>query len=172
MRDNASLRILSPRQTTQGHDSSLLNTYGKTLLNGAQCYVIEEEANYRFLANSVLHADGRFVVEPIDRSGRWVREGGTFGVAIIRDGKPQLLIQFAMDGAKLVYTGNVSRLACIAASSAPSGVHLSLEIERDKELLTFPAAEPMVVLNPGDRIGVRCAPVAGDVTVALTVALA
>ena len=145
-RDNAGQRILSPRQATQGHDSSLDNTLGMTLLNGAQCWVIEEEANYRFLKHSELHPDGKFVVETVDHQGRWVRESGTLGVAIIRDNKPQLLVQFAMDGAKLVYTGNVSRLACIAASSEPPGVGISLEIVRNKELLCFPAIEPMVVL--------------------------
>ncbi len=170
-RDNAGLRILSPRQTTQGHDSSLKNTYGTTLLNGAQCFVIDEEANYRFLKHSVLHADGKFVVEPVDRSGRWVRDsGGTFGIAIIRDSKAELLVQFALDGNKLVYTGSVPRFACIVASGQLP--QLSVEILRDKELLVFPSTEPLVWIRPGDRISIRgLSDGAGDAAFSLTVVL-
>ncbi len=154
-RDNASQRILSPRQTTQGHDSSLKNTLGATLLNGAQCFVISEESNYRFLRHSQLHADGKFVVEPIDREGRWVREsGGTFGVAIIRDSKPELLVQFAIDGNKLVYTGSVPRFACIMAT-IPQRPSPSVEILRDRELLILPPTEPLVRISPGDRVSIH-----------------
>ncbi len=170
-RDNASQRILSPRQTTQGHDSSLRNTYGSTLVNGAQCFVIEEESNYRFLRHSELHADGKFVVEPIDQEGRWVRECGTFGIAIVKDNKPQLLVQFALDVTKLVYTGNVARLACVAASSVLPGLPMQIELDRGGELLVLPASEPMVLLKPGDRISIRHDP-AVDATVTLVVALA
>lgn len=173
-RDNASQRILSPRDTAQGSDSSLKNTYGATLINGAQCFVIEEEANYRFLKHSVLHADGRFVVEPIDRSGRWVRESGTFGVAMLKGGvpqksdplligsyDPQLLVQFALSEAKLVYTGNVPRLACIMAT-AP-GRDVRGEILRGKETLFFWPEEPVTLIVPGDCLSLYLVhPLAAD----------
>src|SRR5882757_10916942 len=120
MRDNASQRILSPRRDTGGHDDSLRNTYGRTLLDGAQCYVVEEEANYRFLRHSVLHADGKFVVETVDHVGRWVRDQGLVGFALLdqgqlhegsfRDYKKYQLVQFAINGdGRIIYTGAVPR---------------------------------------------------------------
>lgn len=176
-RDNASQRILSPRQTTQGHDSSLKNTYGATLLNGAQCFVVEEEANYRFLQHSVLHADGKFVVEPIDRSGRWVREAGTFGVAILGDGvfsangtdadalvfrgySQQQLVQFAINGLGIIYTGAVPRMAFITGRCEPAAPTV-VKIERKPDVLAFssPGDLPvtaMTMIYPGDCLKLEC----------------
>jgi len=180
-RDNASNRILSPRHSVDGHADSLKNTLGATLHDGAQCFVTGEEANYRFLKHSVLHPDGKFVVEPQDRSGRWVRESGTFGVAVLRDGKfqdgkvggyqPQLLVQFAINGSKLIYTGSVSRLACVTASASmafATSVHIGSEKDTRKVLAT----DVVSVINPGECVSIETTPpVDDDVTFALTVVL-
>ncbi len=185
--DNASRRILSPRTTTQGHDNSLQNTFGRTLLDGAQCYVTGEQANYRFLHGSVLHADGKFVVEPVDHSGRWVRECGTFGMALLKNGRvspgdeelpmvgsytQQLLVQFALNGAKLIYTGAVQRIAYVVTSvTSPAGAVPVVVIEREGEKLLMQPAEPMALLHPGDCISVHLSTTDIDARGSLTVAL-
>lgn len=179
MRDNASQRILSPRKVTVGADESLENTYGRTLIDGAQCYVTEAEATYRFLKNSVLHADGTFVVAPVDEIGRWVREGGTMGFALLDNGEPapgeacvsyigkyadQQLVQFATqkDGAVL-YTGAVPRMALVyglVALGAAEAEHRTLSFRHGDRAVGasaidaagYGAVSGIVTLRPGHAL--------------------
>ena len=174
--DNASQRILSPRRDTAGSDNSLRNTLGRTLLDGAECFVTEEEANYRFLKHSVLHADGKFVVEPVDHAGRWVREQGLVGFALLdegelhegtfRDYKKTQLVQFALNGdGRVIYTGTVPRKAFVVGRTGPQGfVALVATVSRDKETLHLAAQGgsqvfTVFVIRPGDAISLNVAAV-------------
>lgn len=139
-KDNVGARHLSARQVTVGHSDSLVNTYGRTLPDGAQCWVVEEQANYRFLKSSELHADGTFVVMPVDGQGRWVREQGLVGFALLIGGKlaeakpeqlevrpflgyqKSMLVQFAeMPDGRIIYTGRTPRMAYVMGSAAGGG---------------------------------------------------
>ncbi len=148
-RDNASQRILSPRLVLRGREDSLENTLGRTLLNGAQCFVIGEQANYRFLKNSQLHADGVLVMAPIDGEGRWLRESSTVGIALLENGRvvtrddvsivtgyeSEQLVQFAKNGDLLIYTGAASRVAMVFASAnLDAPCDLVLAVADDKKL--------------------------------------
>lgn len=189
MRDNASQRILSPRRDTAGRDDSLRNTYGRTLLDGSQCYVTDEEANYRFLKHSVLHADGKFVVETVDHQGRWVREQGLTGFALLdegllhegcfRDYKKSQLVQFAVNGdGRIIYTGAVPRKAFLVGRATPSaGAALVVVLSREKEVLwtaqgTDAEVSTVLIVRPGDAVTLNVAAVpTGNVFGALEIVL-
>jgi hypothetical protein len=129
---NADKRILNPRKTVLGARDSLENTLGATLHDGAQCYVIGEQANYRFSMHSKLPLRPPYIIQPIDAKGQWVRESGLVGFAVLSDGKLDAqscrftdyehgsLVQFEMRQGELAYEGTVSRLALIDASAALS----------------------------------------------------
>mgnify|MGYP001588543273 CR=1 FL=1 len=85
-RSNPGQRILSARRTTRGPLDSLETLVGIAMVDGAQCFVVEEQANYRYLADSKLPADGTFVVAPLGNRGRFVRESGLVGLALLEDG--------------------------------------------------------------------------------------
>jgi len=133
---NADKRILNPRKTVLGARDSLENTLGATLHDGAQCYVIGEQANYRFSMHSKLPLRPPYIIQPIDAKGQWVRESGLVGFAVLSDGKldaqscrftdyeHESLVQFEMQQDELVYVGTVPRLALIDA-----GATLSFEID-------------------------------------------
>lgn len=146
-RSNVSHRVLNAVRTATGTKDSLENFIGLALVDGAQCFVTDEEANYRWLAKSVLAPDDHFVVKasgPSDQ-GRWVRESGLTGFAMLEDGeaipndlglvfgkyKTQQLVQFEMTSQEtLVYRGAVRRLAMLfgKAQLAFDRGHLSLAI--------------------------------------------
>lgn len=133
---NADKRILNPRKTVLGHRDALENALGATLHDGAQCYVLAEQANYRFSLNGQLPIAPPYVIRPIDGKGQWVRESGLVGFAVLSDGRldeqlcrfveyqHQSLVQFEMQENELVYVGAVPRLALLDASA-------SLSFERD-----------------------------------------
>jgi len=173
-KDNASQRILSPRRTAQGADDSLRNTLGRTLIDGAQCFVTEEQANYRFLQHSVLHADGRFVVEPVDHSGRWIREPGLCGFALLdggklgEAGKPEplmfrgynlcKLVQFALEpDGRVLYTGSVPRLGHLAGRSKVEALRITVERPgSDPQFFDgIDGAFGVAILRPGDVLSLR-----------------
>lgn len=187
-RDNASMRILSPRKRLRG-DESLEGTFGATLLNGATCFVLDMEASYRFLKHSVLHADGEHVVMPFDRIGRWVREQGLVGFAALHGGSPdkdlvftgykhEQLVQFAssLDG-HVVYTGSIPRAATIAAQAAQAEAALVLVVEPVRGDRYVVAGTPesvcrLAVLHPGDKLSLHAAAVPnGQMRASLHVAL-
>lgn len=174
-RDNAGMRILSPRRALRG-DESLVGTLGNTLLDGAACFVLEAQCNYRFLKHSVLHADGAYVVAPVDGVGRWVREQGLVGFASLQCGKPtggllifagytsQQLVQFAAspDG-RIMYTGTVPRGAMIMGSPVVPERALAVVIEPGQggaPLVTHGTPEGVnvgTILVPGDRVSLVAA---------------
>jgi hypothetical protein len=170
-RSNAGQRVLNARGFTRDNGDSLENTIGSTLPDGAQCWVTEQQANYRFLRHSLLHADGTYVVTPIDGKGRWVREPGLCGFAlldggVLHDDRPsfrsytkQQLMQFALNGdGRAIYTGTVPRLAALGGSCAPGcGSVLVISITRDnKDAHFFRGSDERVtataVLRPGDGV--------------------
>ncbi len=135
--------VLPARRTTSGHDNSLQNTQGSRLTDGAQCFVIDRQANYRFLKGAVLHADGEFVVAPSDDQGRWIREQGLVGFAILHGGKvpegeiqvsgysEQRAVQFAVspDG-RVFYTGYPPRFAFIHGFATDGAPGLGIVVQR------------------------------------------
>lgn len=171
-RDNASQRVLQARATTVAHADSLTNTYGTTLPDGAQCWVRDRQHNYRFIKDSVLYADGELVVEPVDRQGRWVREAGLVGFAIVEDGMvpqgqamfsgyaKQQLVQFALsaDG-YVIYTGAVPRPAFVRGScDAAMVVGLLLEPATGGStayMQSTNSAQAMLLLAPGDKLSLQ-----------------
>lgn len=128
---NAGKRVLGARKRLRGTDDSLANILGVGIPDGAQCFVIDEQASYRFLKECMLAEDERFVVAAAGPgSGRWVRESGLVGFALLTGGIPidisngccfgdfrtKHLVQFAMNGIhRVVYTGTVKRLAIVNA---------------------------------------------------------
>ncbi len=129
-RDNAGQRVLNARRKLcGGPDESLENTFGRTLPDGAQCFVIEEQANYRLVHNCAFPEDGQYVVMPKgDRYGRWVRAEGLVGFALLEGGRIgeddqfneytyQKLVQFEVTPEALVYVGSIPRLAHLSASA-------------------------------------------------------
>jgi len=166
---NAGRRILNSRRTLSGKGESLENTIGRALQDGAQCFVIEEQANYRFLAQCTLPGDGRYIVVPQgDKFGRWVRENGLAGLALLEGGKPgpdgifreftyQKLVQFEMTPEALVYVGTVVRLAHLSATvAAGSGVPcisiVLLQGEARSVALGSGSASGAAILHPGESI--------------------
>lgn len=179
MRDNAGQRVLNARKTLTRGEHALANTIGQTLPDGAQCYVIEAQANYRWLLDSVLAPDGVFVLEAAGPGdGRWVRESGLTGFAMLHAGtigvvgfrddsteyqdflvggyKSVQLVQFALDGDSLIYTGAVPRLAIISAAA-------SLEFDRGSGRLG-------IVVSGGQRTETKIE-LAGPVTTSRIAAL-
>lgn len=172
-RDNASQRVLQARATTVGNADSLANTIGMTLTDGAQCWVKDREHNYRFLKHSVLHPDGELVISPVDGHGRWVREAGLVGFAILQGGSragghaafsrydKQHLVQFAVspDG-WVIYTGLVPR-AAFAHGSADAQVGIGLLVcFATGQTEPYPGSAPnsaqaLLLLSPGDRISLQ-----------------
>lgn len=140
-RDNSNVgqRMLQARSYLRGSDDSLANIIGVGLPDGAVCYVLEKQASYRFVKSSTLAPDEfGIVVEPVGSVGRWVRESGTVGFALLSGGAPDApnaelstivnygtaqMVQFALEKETgiLVYTGDVPRLASVFvyASSEP-----------------------------------------------------
>lgn len=128
---NAGQRVLQARKYLRGADDSLANIIGGGIIDGAVCFVIEKQANYRFLQSSTLAADEHgIVIEPVGGVGRWVRETGTMGFALLNGGVPDApnasvsnivryasaqLVQFALenDTGIVIYTGAVTRFALL-----------------------------------------------------------
>lgn len=146
---NAGQRVLQARSYLRGADDSLANIIGVGLPDGAMCYVVEKQANYRFVRGSALAPDDHdVVVEPVGGGGRWVRESGTIGFALLSNGVPDApeqsqvtnivryakaqLVQFALEAETgiAIYTGAVARLAAVI-TDVQGGV-------------------PLVALNQGD----------------------
>jgi len=156
-RSNVSHRVLNTVRTTTGAARSLENFIGLALVDGAQCFVIEEEANYRWLAESTLVADGRFVVKASgpNEQGRWVRESASVGFALLEEAEcaavnssssslsfsnyaHQQLVQFEMlDAATLVYRGRTKRLAMLFGKACllfnRSSLSLGILVEQDSK---------------------------------------
>jgi hypothetical protein len=65
------LRQVGVRATRLGATDSLENIVSSPLPDGAQCWVIENSAVYRFDKNSSEAADGLRIVAPIAGGGRW-----------------------------------------------------------------------------------------------------
>lgn len=167
--DNAGQRILSARLTLRGDARTCLeNTFGRTLPNGAQCYVVEEQANYRLVHGCTFPEDDRYVVVPAgDRFGRWVRAEGLAGFALLEGGKRvpngvlfgdwsyQKLVQFEVTPEALVYIGTVPRLAHLSASLSPSApIRIEL-LQGEPRAVTNGGA---ALLHPGERIVLRRGP--------------
>lgn len=126
--------MLGARKTTQGSQDALENIVGGGLHDGAQCYVIEEQANYRFVATSTLEADGKLVVTPLGGRGRWLRESGLVGFAMLEGGTPRPeegergwifadygashLTQFTAEGDMVRYVGKPPRLAHVYGAAS------------------------------------------------------
>jgi len=130
-KSNVGQRVLGARKRLRGGEDSLDSILGMQMPDGAQCFVISEQANFRFVSGSLLAADEHCVVVPAGpESGRWVREGGLIGFAILKEGREvaatgaqrfsigkyakQQLVQFSVSGdSVLVYTGSAPRLAIV-----------------------------------------------------------
>lgn len=65
------LRQVGMRATRLGATDSLENIVSSPLPDGAQCWVLESSAVYRFDKNSSEVADGLRIVAPIAGGGRW-----------------------------------------------------------------------------------------------------
>ena len=131
-RSNAGERILGARKTTRGQKDALENIVSHGLHDGAQCFVIEEQANYRYVATSELPSDDKYIVSPVGNRGRWIRESGLVGFALLEGGifqdvasdqlvvcseyKKTKLVQFELgsDGS-VAYIGTVPRVAALSA---------------------------------------------------------
>lgn len=174
---SANTHVLPARRTASGHDNSLQNTQGARLADGAQCFVIDQQANYRFIKSSVLNADGTFVVAPSDSHGRWVREQGLVGFAILQDGKvpegsvqcvgykEHLLVQFAVspDG-WVIYTGIPPRFAFVHGFATHGAPGLVVHRAGDGALEPIPGAhnnsvQASCLLQQGDRVSLQLAAV-------------
>ncbi len=148
----------------QGADASLENTFGRTLPDGAQCFVIEEQANYRLVHNCTFPEDGQYVVTPKgDRFGRWVRAEGLVGFALLEGGRPrggcivsgytyQKVVQFEVTSEALVYVGTVSRLAHLSADAQGADVCIVLPQGSPRAVASGKSASGAAVLHPGERI--------------------
>lgn len=160
-RDNAGQRVLNARRVLCGAEESLENTFGGTLPDGAQCFVIEEQANYRFLQTCTLPEDGQYVVMPKgDKRGRWVRAEGLVGFALLEGGKLddagvfggwtyQKLVQFEVTKEALVYVGGVPRLAQFTAHIAGAQPSVILLQGTPRQVATESGA---ALIHPGERI--------------------
>lgn len=171
--ENAGRRILSPRRALSGSEEGLENTFGRTLLDGAQCYVIEQQANYRFVANCDLPEDGEYVVTPKgDKFGRWVRAEGLVGFALLEGGKVgegdqfseytyQKLVQFEMTPEALVYIGSIPRLARLSASAKNVAalqmafLQIAPLAAREIAFSSSGSVDGVALVHPGERIVLR-----------------
>jgi hypothetical protein len=167
-KSNAGQRTLGARSVLRGAEDSLENILAMTVPDGAQCFVLEEQANFRLIKNCELAPDEHVVVKPVGPdSGRWVRESGLVGYALLSGGT-QLgegfvfgkytscqLVQFSMNGeTTLVYTGTVRRLALVGG--------ISSETDAQAEVNGEPA-DGFRFLSPGDQILLVGGPSAGAV---------
>lgn len=165
---NAGQRVLQARSYLKGSDDSLSNIIGVGLPDGAMCYVVEKQANYRFLKNSSLDPDGEIVIGPAgpDGCGRWVRESGTVGFALLSGGMitsdnnagaavaryvDTRLVQFALESETgiLVYTGAVPRMALVTAHAHGATVTVFLNDGSDG---AWRSASGVVELKTGSRL--------------------
>jgi len=181
-RDNAGQRVLNARRKLCGADESLENTFGRTLPDGAQCFVISEQANYRFVAQCALPDDGQYIVTPKgDKYGRWVRSEGLVGFALLEGGKLiddrfsgwtyQKVVQFEVTPDALVYIGSVSRLAHLSAAAKGSAEILLLQGE-PRVVASGLCPSGAAMLHPGERIVVAPSGEPGDHVASLQVVLA
>lgn len=186
--DNAGHRVLSARRTLRTDpESSLENTFGRTLPDGAQCFVIEEQANYRLVHDCTLPEDDRYVVEPKgDKRGRWVRAEGLVGFALLEGGnqpqskkefgdyKYQKVVQFEVTPEALVYVGSVPRLAHLSADVCGIPVSLILLQRREPRVLASGVVCPsaIAIIHPGERIALVAADPVADHLASLRVVLA
>ena len=152
----------------RGATDSLENTLSLNLPDGAQCFVLEEQANFRLIKNCELSPDEHVVVKPVGPdAGRWVRESGLVGYALLSGGTQlgeggvfgkytkQQLVQFAMSGEMtLVYTGTVRRLALVGGISSETDAQAEVNGDR---------AYGFRFLSPGDQILLSGAPREGAV---------
>lgn len=167
-RSNAGQRILNSKRTLLGAEDALENYIGRALQDGCQCFVLEEQANFRFLASCGLKPDGAYVVAPHgDNHGRWVRESGLVGFALLEGGKLgadgsgifggytyQKLVQFEMTPEALVYVGAVPRVAQLSATSpAPTDLRILL-LQGDARAIVSGqgSISGAALLHPGERI--------------------
>ncbi len=183
-RDNAGQRVLNARRQLCGSETSLENTFGRTLPDGAQCFVIEAQANYRFVAQCTLPGDGEYVVTPKgDRFGRWVRAEGLVGFALLEGGKQQAglifsgyvyqkLVQFEVTEGALVYIGSIPRLAHLSAGARGIDIDITLEQGKPRVIASGGSASGVALLHPGERILVRGRSEAADHVANLQVILA
>jgi hypothetical protein len=166
-RDNAGQRVLNARRKLRGADDCLENTFGRTLPDGAQCYVIDEQANYRLVHGCEFPEDEQHVVMPKgDKFGRWVRSEGLVGFALLeggkldevgffKDWKYQKLVQFEMTPGALVYIGTVPRLALFSAYAMNLSVSVSLlqgEVRQVAMGIHKASASGIAMVHPGERI--------------------
>lgn len=168
--------MLNARRALRGAEDCLENTFGRQIPDGAQCFVIEEQANYRLVHSCSLKEDDRYVVIPYgDRYGRWVRAEGLVGFALLEGGKAteskgvvtfggftyQKLVQFELTDDALVYVGSVPRLAHVSAS-AGGVLILNITIPTQGiDRLIGEGHNPRVtmLIHPGDKLVVRVASV-------------
>ncbi len=167
-KSNAGHRILGARGALRGSDDSLENILAQGLPDGAQCFVLAEQANFRLIKTCELAPDDHVVVKPVGPdAGRWVRETGLMGFALLNGGsqlgedgvfgkyQTQQLAQFAMNGdTKVIYTGTVKRLALLGC--------LSSEADALPEL-NGTKIRGFCFLSPGDELLIRSTPRDGAV---------
>ncbi len=165
-RSNAGQRILNSKRTLRGAEDALENYIGQALQTGCQCFVLDEEANYRFLSSSTLKPDGQHIVAPHTGPGRWIRESGLVGFALLEGGKLtngvfggytyQKLVQFEMTPEALVYVGAVPRVAQLLGACHGIPVGLAL-LQGETRLIAsgLGSASGGAILHSGDRIQLR-----------------
>lgn len=165
--DNASHRVLSARSVLRSNEKGLENTFGRTLPDGAQCFVIEEQANYRLVHGCTLPEDDRYIIMPKgDKFGRWMRAEGLVGFALLEGGKLnelgafegwtyQKLVQFEVTPGALVYIGAIPRLALFSAYAMNLSISVSLLQGEARQVamgVHKASASGTALLHPGERI--------------------
>lgn len=183
--DNASQRVLSARRTLRDNEHGLENTFGRTLPDGAQCFVIEEQANYRLVHGCTLPEDDRYVVMPKgDRHGRWVRADGLAGFALLEGGNQpegtawfrnytyQKVVQFEVTPEALVYIGSVPRLAHLSASARDIPISIMLQQGKPRVVASGSGPSGAALVHPGERIVVAALGPVADPLASLQVILA
>ncbi len=163
-RSNVGERLLGTRKTVQGTQDALANIIGGGLNDGATCYVIQEQANYRFVASSQLAPDGKLVVATVGNRGRWIREAGLVGLALLDSGllppessdfpgltrcfadyKQKTLAQFELQEGAALYVGTVPRLALVFGSAdlafERGGADLYVRVDNEVKIVTSSPAE-------------------------------
>ena len=176
---NAGQRVLGARKTVRGQKDSLENLPSHGLHDGASCYVIEEQANYRYVQGSTLEPDGRFVVMPVGNKGRFVRESGLTGFAMLDEGtlspRGDILafkgylssnrVQFKLtEEGDAMYVGTVPRLAIVSGvaqlefGNGMADLFLGIASQRllfastSASASGFASVSSMYQLMPGDRV--------------------
>lgn len=165
-RSNAGQRILNSKLTLRGAEDALENYIGQALQDGCQCFVHAEQANYRFLASSQLKADGQYILAPHTGPGRWHRESGLVGFALLEGGKLgdalffsgytyQKLVQFEVTPEALVYVGTIPRLAHLSAAHVGDIGIVLLQGETRLVASGCGSTNGAALLHPGERIRLR-----------------